>query len=425
MNAVLWFMALFGIAVASALFAGNNQASVTIFWHPYRVDLSMNLVLVGLAAAFLMLHLALRGVAGLFGIPRQARRWRLQQKERAIQGALLDGLSHLVSGRFIRARKSAEMVVALESSVTRSGEQLIYAERLRAIAHLLAAESAHALQDRRVRETHFVQALRHCASRDAHDTRDGVLLRAARWSLDERDSTAAMQWLDQLPQGAARRTVAMRLRLKTARLGGDAPLALETVRLLTKHRALSEVAGRSIARGLAMELLRGAHDESQLLRAWDSLDASERNMPDVAMDGAERLLSYSGSVSDARNWLLPVWETMLQHTDALTLQQRIRMVRILERTFVVQGDALDAPWLRRIEGGQLQNPRDPVLQYLAGVVCMRLSLWGKAQQMLKQSLSLLRDAELRSDAWRALAELAEQRQDVAAAAQAYREAAKR
>jgi HemY protein len=53
---------------------------------------------------------------------------------------------------------------------------------------------------------------------------------------------------------------------------------------------------------------------------------------------------------------------------------------------------------------------------------MRLQLWGKAQQLLKQSLSLLQDAELRRDAWRALAEMAEQRQDSASATYAYRQA---
>ena len=49
MRIVLWFMALFGIAVASALFAGNNQGTVTLFWAPHRVDLSLNLVLLALA----------------------------------------------------------------------------------------------------------------------------------------------------------------------------------------------------------------------------------------------------------------------------------------------------------------------------------------------------------------------------------------
>ena len=48
--------------------------------------------------------------------------------------------------------------------------------------------------------------------------------------------------------------------------------------------------------------------------------------------------------------------------------------------------------LGRIEAAQMANPRDAVLQYLAGVVCMRLSLWGKAQQMLKQFDQWLKEA---------------------------------
>jgi HemY protein len=45
--------------------------------------------------------------------------------------------------------------------------------------------------------------------------------------------------------------------------------------------------------------------------------------------------------------------------------------------------------------------------------------------LLKQSLTRLQDPDLKRDAWRALAQLAEQRNDTAAASEAYREAAKR
>ena len=45
MRAALWFLALFGIAVAVAVFAGNNDATVTLYWAPYRVDLSLNFVI--------------------------------------------------------------------------------------------------------------------------------------------------------------------------------------------------------------------------------------------------------------------------------------------------------------------------------------------------------------------------------------------
>lgn len=426
MRAALWLAALFAVAVAAALFAGNNPGTVTLYWPPYRVDLSLNLVIVLLLAAFFILHFALRALNALFNIPQQARQWRLLQKERAMHAALLEALSHLVSGRFVRARKSAEYLVALEESVQKSGEHLAYAARLRAMAHLVAAESAHAVQDKALREQHFQQSLAHAGQRDATDVRDGVQLRAARWAFDDRDASGAMEWLDQLPQGAARRTLAIRLRFKAARLAGKARVALETVRLLTKHRAFSETAGRSIARGLALEMLRGAHDPVQVQRVWAVLEKSEQQLAEVAMEAAQRLLVLGGVAAQSREWLLPVWESMVQQqpqsNQGLPMQQRVQLVRVLEKSFGDQGSAPDAQWLSRIEQAQMANPRDPVLQYLAGVVCMRLQLWGKAQQLLKQSLSLLQDADLRRDAWSALAALAEQRQDAQAATEAYRAA---
>lgn len=425
MRAALWLMALFGVAVVSALFAGNNHGTVTLYWHPHRVDLSLNLALLALALCFVVLHLAWRALTALLRIPTQARSWRRLQQERTMVSALLDALSHLVSGRFVRARKTAELVVALEDALQRGGDTLAHAARLRTLAHLLAAESAHALQDRTVRELHYQQALENAATRDAHDARDGVLLRGARWAFEDRDAAAALQWLDQLPLGAARRTVSLRLRFKAARLAGKSRLALETARLLTKHRAFSELAGASIARGLSIELIRAAHDPAQIQRAWDALEAAEKMLPDVAIEAANRLLSHGGDVAVSRQWLLPVWETMVKRPDALTAQQRIGLVRSLESGFAMVGAAPDAPWLTRIEAAQMAYPRDPVLQYLAGIACMHLRLWGKAQQMLKQSLSLLQDADLRRDVWRAMAWMADQRGDEKAANEAYREAAKR
>jgi HemY protein len=425
MRVALWFMALFAIAAAGALFAGNNHATVTFYWHPHRVDVSLNLVLLALLFTFLTLHLALRALSALFSIPQQARSWRLSQRERSIYGSLLESLSHLVSGRFVRARKAAELVVSLEESVQRSGEQLPHAARLRSIAHLIAAESAHALQDRAVREAQFVLALAEAESRDVVDAKEGVQLRGARWAIDDRDASSAMQWLDQLPQGAARRTVALRLRFRAARLAGKPRQALDTARLLTKHRAFSAVAGASIARGLAIEMLRASYDQVQIQTAWDTLSAEEQLMPDIALEAAQRLLDQGGEVQLALRWILPLWDAMVRPAEGLGQPQRVRLVRILEQSFVAAQEPPDAAWLARIESAQMSNPSDALLQYIAGYVCMQLKLWGKAQQMLSQCLPRLRDPALQRDAWRALAQLAEQRQDLQAASNAYREAAKR
>ena len=415
MRAALWLLALFGVAVAIALFAGNNQGTVTVFWPPYRVDLSLNLVLLLLFAAFVFLHAALGALAALFDLPRQALRWRAQQKERSMFASLLDSISHLAAGRFIRARKSAEAALGQERSLAAGGARLPNASQVRTLAHLLAAESAQSLQDRPAREEHLRGALEQSSARDAQETHEGALLRAARWSLDDREPQSAIAWLQQLPQGAARRTVALRMKLKAARLAGQSAEAMETARLLAKHRAFSPAAADSIVRGLAIDLLNSAHEPGQLQRVWAGLERPERAMPELATHAAQRLTILGGEPQLAREWLLPVWERQ----EALGPSLKVKLVAALEDGL----DSLDAAWLARIESAQRANPRDPTLQYLAGMACMKRQLWGKAQQLLMQAAIGLQDLKLHRNAWRALARLAEERGDAEAAQLAYQRAA--
>jgi HemY protein len=81
------------------------------------------------------------------------------------------------------------------------------------------------------------------------------------------------------------------MRLRAARLAGQTELAMETARLLAKHRAFSAPAAQSIVRGLAIELLNGVHEPDKLHKVWLTLDASERAMPDVAVHAASRLMT--------------------------------------------------------------------------------------------------------------------------------------
>jgi HemY protein len=332
-----------------------------------------------------------------------------------MHASLLDALSHLLAGRYIRARKSAEAVLEQETSLTAAGQKPANAAQLRSMAHLLAAESAQALQDRAAREEHLQRALEHASARDAQETRDGALLRAARWALEDREPATAMKMLQGLPQGAARRTLALRTRLRASRQAGQPLEALETARLLAKHHAFSDVAAGSILRGLAIDLLNGAYDVAQLQRAWNDLEPAERLMPEVAIHAAQRLAALRGDARLGRDWLLPVWEAQGELGDNL----RVKLVCALEEGL----DSIDGAWLARIESAQKAHPRDATLQYLAGMACMKRQLWGKAQQLLTQSALGLQDAALHRNAWRALAALAEQREDASAAALAWKRAA--
>lgn len=202
------------------------------------------------------------------------------------------------------------------------------------------------------------------------------------------------------------------------------PLALETARLLTKHRGFSAVLAPGILRSLALDLVRSAYDPDQLQTVWNQLEAGERLMPEVAIEASRRMLKVRGDGTLARSWLLPVWEHMLAQPEALTEAQRIDLMGALESGFALATGAPEAQWLTRIEQAQVTHPGDAALQYLAGMTCMRLQLWGKAQQLLTQSLPRLQDPLLERNAWAALAALAERRGDAAACAEAWQNAAK-
>ena len=83
MRAALWLLALFGVAVAVALFAGNNQGTVTpVLAAPPRRPCHQS----GRAAAGGRVHHVvgahLRALAVPLALPHQAQRWRVQSKER-------------------------------------------------------------------------------------------------------------------------------------------------------------------------------------------------------------------------------------------------------------------------------------------------------------------------------------------------------
>ena len=427
MRAAFWLLALFAVAAASALFAGNNQAVVTIFWPPHRIDMSFNLTILLLAGLFTLLYVALRALSAVFSLPAEAKRWRAQQKERAMYGALMDALAHQLAGRYIRATKSAQNALAQEKSLMligdkpgeTTGHSAGRSNQLQSLAHLLVAESAQSLQNRPLREKHLALALQSSAHRNAQEVREGVHFRAARWALDDRDADVSLEWLAQLPQGASRRTLALRMKLKASRQLRQPLQALDTARLLAKHRAFSVVAAQSIVRGLALELLNDAHDPAQLQQAWFSLDESERDMPELVVHAALRLMALHGDVEQARSWLLTIWDRVMQPGSSISDSLRIKLIVVLEAGLA----SVDAAWLARIEAAQQLRPRDANLQYLAGMACMSRQLWGKARQLLSQAALGLQDAELHRNAWRALAVLAEQRDDQEAAAHAYKQAA--
>jgi HemY protein len=426
MRAALWLITLFALAAAGAWLAGNNQGTVTLFLFPHRIDLSLNLAVLIVLLVVLLVILAQRALRAFLALPKRAQRWRLQQKERASHAALLDSMGHLMAGRYLRARKAAEQTLAKEALLQASGVTLDHALSLRTIAHIMAAEASHALQDKLQRQQHLDQALAQVQSSTLADhltLLEGAQLRAARWSLDDRDATASLARLSALPPAVGRRMAAMRLQLKAARLAGQPAQALETASLLAKHRAFSPEAAESLVTRLILELLAQTHDADSLQRVWKRLTPGQRLMPLVAAEAALRCLQLGGPAATARVWLQDLWTPMQTSPTMWSDAQLLRVVQAFDAC-LPGFEAEDAfVWLSRVEIAQQSQPRAAHLQYLAGMMCLRQRLWGKAQSLLGQAVKNLQAPALQRKAWIALAELAEQRQDTVAATAAWKQAA--
>ncbi|MEO8154001.1 MAG: heme biosynthesis HemY N-terminal domain-containing protein [Rhizobacter sp.] len=412
MRSVVWFILLFVVAVVAATTFGANDGLVSLYWNGWRMDVSMNLFLLTMFVACLALVTIFQAVNGLIGLPRRAHEWRVARRDRTAQAALRDALAQYFGGRYSRAQKSAQRALLIQADTP----DLVQDNEFTVLGHLLAAGSAHKLQDRSRRDDQLERALelsRH--SLLARSAEEGARLLAAEWALDDRDAGRALGLLAALPPGVARRTHALRLKLQASRLAKQPHEALKTARLLAKHQAFSKVAAQGLLRSLAFEALDGARDADQVRRVWFALENVDRRDPLVAARAAACLAHY-GAAAEARGWLRPFWD-------------RLSEVSEDERAALSQGlvacvTGITPDWLARLEFAAQTYPREAAVVYAVGCALAERELWGKARQLLEQASTVPELANSqRRHAWLLLARLAEQQADAERAESCYRAAA--
>ena len=408
MRGIIWFVLLFAVAVVAALTLGNNDGLVSLYWRGWRLDVSLNLFLISLLLGCIVFVTAVRAINGLVSLPRRAREWRLAQRERGAQAALREALGEFFGARYGRAQKAAQRALAIQDALP--GEQRD--PDFLALAHLLAANSAHRLQDRRQRDEQLSLALA-SASRGAME--EGARLLAAEWAIDDRDAGRALSLLAELGPGVARRTQALRLKLQATRLDKHPLEALRTARLLAKHQGFSKVAAQGLLRALAFEAIEAARDIDQLRMVWTQLDAADRRDAIVASRAAQRAASF-GADDDGRGWLRPFWDNIA----ALPADERSAVAE----AFVHVLPGLGPEWLQRLEAAVQHFPRDRYMAYALGHALAERQLWGKARLALEQVIddrSMPTAARRRS--WLTLAQLAENDGDLDRRARCFEAAA--
>jgi HemY protein len=411
MRGVIWLLLLAGVAALAAAVLGGNDNVVTIYWAPWRFDLSLNLFILLLALGLIAGNVLLQGLNALIGMPRRAREWRVARRDRSAQAALRESLAHSFGGRYSRAHKAAQRAVAIQAETP----ELVTDKEFTALGHLLAAASLHRLQDRARRDEELERALSIAQSAGARAAEEGAQLLAAEWALDDRDAPRSLQLLAQLPPGVARRTQALRLKLQAARLARQPMEALRTARLLAKHQAFSPAAAQGLLRSLAGEAIDATRDVDQLKRLWREFDGADRRDAMVAARAAQHLVAL-GVPEEARAWLRPFWERLGE----LPPEERSAVALALARAL----DGLGAEWLPRLEAALQAHPNDAAIGYAVGRAFAMRELWGKARQLLEPAAaSTSLDVDARREAWLLLAAMAERDDDAERAGRAFRHAA--
>lgn len=413
MRTTIWFVLLFAVAVVAATTLGTNDGLVTFYRGTWRLDMSLNLFLLLLIGTCFLLVTLIQAVNVLTELPQRAREYRVARRDRTAQAALRDALAQYFGGRYRRAQKSAQRALAIQTDTP----ELAQDNEFTVLSHLLAAGSAHRLQDRAARDEELRRALdlshRSLAARPAEE---GARLLAAEWALDDRDAPRALDLLNELPLGVARRTHALRLRLQAARLGGLPHDALKTARLLVKHQGFSKVAAQGLLRSLASESLTHAHDIDQLRRIWLSFDAIDRRDPFVAACAASRAVAL-GAPEEARAWLRPFWERFGE----LGSDERA----VVAEAFIGAINGIGPEWLPRLEAASQAFGRDGAVALAVGIALAEQQLWGKARCLLEQAAGdKTLSSALRRKAWVTLAQLAQQEGNAPQATQCFEAAAR-
>lgn len=386
MRTLLWLLALSAIAVGLALVAGVNTGYALLVVPPYRVQLSLNLLLAGTAIAFLLVYMLLRLISRTLALPGAVGQFRLRRRRDKASRALRDAITLYLEGRYSQALKVAGRAVAAGDG--------------RGLAALFAARSAHALRD----DTRYRIWLGRAAEFD-EEIRPARLMTEAELAVDGRRFEEAEERLALLGQSGHRQIAALRLGLRTAQAQGHWEETVHLARQLVKHKALSQEQAAPLLRQAHRERLRELSGDADALAAyWKGLPAEEQ---------ADQRL-----VEKAVPWLVQVGLGSLARE---TLERMLAKSwdSELARLYGYCGDADPVAALARAEGWLKDHPRDGGLLFAVGRLCLAAQLWGKAQSYLEVSLGISPSVETHL----ALASLAERLERSDEAQAHYRRAA--
>jgi len=350
-RALLWLIVIVALAVGLTLAAAYNRGYVLLVLPPYRIEISLNFLLILLVLGFAAGYASVRAATAALRLPRQVREYRAAQRREKAWATLAEALREYLAGRYRRAEQAAAACLEWRE--------------FDGLAALLAARATHELRDYERRDAYLAQAA--AASRDA----PARVVTEAELMLEEHRYQDALDLLRRLPR---RHTAALRLELRAQQQARNWLEVLALTEELRKRGVFDQAQADQLRRSaLAENLKRKATDARALEEAWDKVPAAERAERRVALAAARGFIALGNGNRAHRIIEQAVganWDSELVGLYA-------------------EGGGNDT--VRRIERAEewlKSHPRDAVLLLTLGRLCAAQGLWGKAQSYLEASVAV-------------------------------------
>lgn len=130
---LIWGLALGALAVVIADLMARNEGYALIVWSTWRIEMSLNFLVLAMIATLVAGAVLLKLVQGAFALPARLARFRALRRQKRGEQAFLSSLRLLLEGHYEAAIKAAERARKLGFAV--------------GYADLLAARAAQGLDD--------------------------------------------------------------------------------------------------------------------------------------------------------------------------------------------------------------------------------------------------------------------------------------
>ena len=355
MRGLLWLLAAFALAAGLSVAMRGSGGYAMFVLYPWRVEVSLNLLVILLLLAFTAAYLAVRFIAHAVRLPSHVRAFRRRRREEKGRSALFGAIQALFEGRFGRAEKLASQAHELEC--------------VPPLPELIGARAAQRMRDFERRDEWLSRA--HKAEADWRLAR---LVTEAELLLEERRFDEARAALRELHAGGPRHIATLTLLLRAEQGLGNWDEVIRLARLLEKRAAMPAEAIEGIRVNARVAMLsRKTHDLKSVAAYWRLIPDEERAQPRVAA-AAARAFIHLGDCRAAHGIL----------EEALKRDWHAELV-------LLYGECQDIDAIARIERAERwleERPRDAELLLTLGRLCTQTQLWGKAISYLEASLAV-------------------------------------